>query len=730
MSDFNQRNDARHTATHRTEKIINIPSDANGRPLKVTEFYGKNVFDIKKAKGIPESVKKEIIEVSISGKLLQKEHAEIVAKSVTDWAISNGATHFCHWFQPLTGGTAEKHDAFIDINGNNEPVEKLSAAQLMQGEPDASSFPNGGARSTFEARGYTAWDITSPMFIMDGFHGKTLCIPTAFVSYFGEALDIKTPLLRSISKIDRAATKFMHLCGEKDVKNVSVTCGAEQEYFLIDKAFVAARPDLVMTGKTLFGSLSAKNQQLDDHYFGKIPQRVLAFMEELEIELYKLGIPAKTRHNEVAPGQFEMAPIFCDSNVAADNNQLIMAMIREVAENHDFVALLHEKPFAGINGSGKHLNWSMGTNTGINLLEPGKEPHSNYRFLATVAVIVEAVNRHAGAIRAAIAGHGNDHRLGANEAPPSIISIFLGDTLTKIFTAIGKGSTFDPGRNNTLELGADQLAHLLKDNTDRNRTSPFAFTGNKFEFRAVGSSASIGFPLSILNAAVCEVLTESNLILHELLESGKSVDDALHELTRKWITSSQKVIFNGDGYAKEWVVEAEKRGLPNYRTSPQALEVFNDPVQTKFLLDSGIFTKNEINTRYNVLLEKYITHREIEFSTLKTMVNQYVIPAAITYKEKLSTVIERQKNIGLECSVEVELYKKINFAMESLSVNIINLNNKLDELGEDEAHKASTISKALMPLSEEIATHCNQLEDLIDDDVWKLPKYSDMLFLR
>ncbi|MGZ3788621.1 MAG: glutamine synthetase III [Bacteriovorax sp.] len=510
-------------ATSRTPRHFEIPKDNLGAPKRVSDYYGELTFDFKTSEDISDAIKKEIVKAIDEGKGIKKENAEAVANAVTAWAVKNGATHFCHWFQPLTGGTAEKHDAFFQIK-DGKPIERLSASQLMQGEPDASSFPNGGSRSTFEARGYTTWDLTSPMFLMESVNGRTLCIPTAFVSYNGDALDVKTPLLRSISKLNMAATKFLQLAGHSDSTSVQVTCGAEQEYFLIDKAFYFARPDLVMTGRTLFGALSTRNQQLEDHYFGLIPDRVLAFMQELDYELHRLGIPAKTRHNEVAPAQFELAPIFSEANVAADNNQMVMTTMRRIAEKHDMMVLLHEKPFAGINGSGKHVNWSMSDNTGLNLLEPGSEPHSNLRFLATVAMIVHALHRHSKPLRMAISGAGNDHRLGANEAPPSIISAYLGDTLGKIFHSIAEDKTFSPTMNKVLDLGTNQLAHLLKDNTDRNRTSPFAFTGNKFEFRAVGSSQAIGFPMTILNAAVTEVMIESNLYLEAELAKGQTID--------------------------------------------------------------------------------------------------------------------------------------------------------------------------------------------------------------
>ncbi|OUR99906.1 hypothetical protein A9Q84_02430 [Halobacteriovorax marinus] len=725
------RLEAKKLAISRSERSIERPRDAQGKLLKVSEYYGKNVFHFSSAPGIPESVKKELETVCLTGSTLKKENAEIVAKAVTEWAIENGATHFCHWFQPLTGSTAEKHDAFLDLE-NDSPIEKLSATQLMQGEPDASSFPNGGSRSTFEARGYTSWDLTSPMFIVEGVNGNTLCIPTAFVSYYGDALDIKTPLLRSVTILNDLATEFMNLIGYKNTKRVNVTCGAEQEYFLIDKSFYYARPDLVMTGRTLLGSISQKNQQLDDHYFGRIPERVLSCMEEIDFELHKLGIPAKTRHNEVAPGQFELAQIFRDANIAADNNQLVMSTIKDVAEKHNFVALLHEKPFAGVNGSGKHLNWSLATDEGLNLLEPGSEPHSNTKFLAVTAIVIEAVHRRAKLLRMGIASQGNDHRLGANEAPPSIISVFTGSTLEKIFSSIKDGSAFSPEGDVILDLGAHQLANLAMDNTDRNRTSPFAFTGNKFEFRAVGSTQSVGFPLSLLNAAVAEVFEDSITFLKKELKSGSESDinSALMKLTKKWITNSWDIIFNGDGYSKEWLVEAEKRGLPNLKNTADALPVLLDTEQTRYLSEKGIFKKQELEMRFNVLIERYNTLREIEFSTLLGLVKKNVLPAAFEFKKNLAEVIKLQREIGLESSVETDIYKKLNFNVETLYANFNNLTNAVETSIEDEVRKSVEIANVIFPLSEQLADSCNEIEDMMPNELWQLPTYYEMLFLR
>ncbi|HAZ12394.1 MAG TPA: glutamine synthetase type III [Bdellovibrionales bacterium] len=720
---------AKERVIERNLRSIKLPHDTNGRYLRVSQYYGENTFNYNKAKTIPEAMRKELQQIAREGGKLKRELAEVVARAATEWALEKGVTHFCHWFQPLTGSTAEKQDAFINFQ-DGEVIEKFGASQLMQGEPDASSFPHGGMRSTFEARGYTSWDMTSPMFLAEGINGKTLCIPTAFVSYHGVAMDVKTPLLRSINRINKASTHFMNLIGEKSTRVVA-NCGAEQEYFLIDKAFYFSRPDLVMTGRTLIGLGTTKHQQLEDHYFGAIPERVKAFMDELNLELHRLGIPAKTQHNEVAPAQFELAPIFEEANVAADHNQVTMSVMKNVANRHGLVALLHEKPFTGINGSGKHVNWSLSDDLGTNLLEPGHDPHTNHRFLAICSIVVEAVYRHAAVLRASIAGHGNDHRLGANEAPPSVISVYLGETLANIYQSIIDGTNFVPTDKKMLDLGAGQLATLLSDNSDRNRTSPFAFTGNKFEFRAVGASQSVGFPLTILNAAVAEVMEEANILLAQEIKNGKGVEDALFMLTKKFITNAKKVMFNGDGYSKEWLKEAEQRGLPNYKNTVEALEVFKDTRLTAFLVKTAVLSEQEITMRYNVLSERYNTHREIEFRTLLNMISHQVIPSGIAYKEQLSTVIRNQKEIGLESSVEVEIYKNLSAAMENLFGKARSLKTSLDATASVQHHKKGEVfARELMPLSESVSQYSNELEDLIPDALWPLPKYYDMLFIR
>lgn len=734
MSIREARVNAKVKSIHHQPIKIDLPEefDKTGRPtgrhLKVSEYFGQNVFDIATAEEIPENIREELLAIKLGKGSFKKEHAAVIAKAVTDWATSRGATHFTHWFQPLTGGTAEKHDAFLEIK-NGKPIEELSVSKLLQGEPDASSFPHGGSRSTFEARGYTSWDITSPMFLMEGTNGKTLCIPTAFVSYRGDALDIKTPLLRSISRLSEVATEFLNLIGQKEATYVSVTAGCEQEYFLVDRTFYFSRPDLVMSGRTVFGSLTAKNQQLEDHYFGSIDERTLAFMQEVDYCLHRLGVSSKTRHNEVAPGQFELAPIFTDANVAADQNQVIMSILKKVARKHNFEVLLHEKPFSGINGSGKHVNWSLGDNTGLNLLEPGTEPHQNWRFLAVVAIICEAVKRHGGALRMAIASASNDHRLGANEAPPSIISVFLGDTLERIYRAIIDGKAFTPEAASVLDMGARQLAELLKDNTDRNRTSPFAFTGNKFEFRAVGSRSAVGFPISILNGAVSEVFAEACEYIKKETQGGKSAEEALMGLTKNLIESSQTVLFNGDGYSDEWVKEAEKRGLPNYRTTPEALKVLMDPKLRQFLVDQKIYSVDELKTRYVVLEERYEKMREIEIKTLISMVNQNVLPAAVQYKSMLAETIAKQKAVGGEVEVEQAILKRASEMTKWIYKESTRLEDNL-RASEGMEDRGLHMAQEILPVTELLADWCNQLEEIIPNDIWSLPKYYDMLFLR
>ncbi len=714
---------------------FDMPKDVNGNPLRVSDYYGENVFKFEDSDILTKQDKKNIADIIAKKKDFSRDIAEKYANAVLSWALSKGTTHFTHWFQPLTGSTAEKHDAFLSIE-DGKPIEKLSASQLIQGEPDASSFPNGGTRSTFEARGYTTWDLSSQIFLRSSENGKTLCIPTAFVSYLGDALDIKTPLLRSIENLSNAAATFCNLTNnssraEDQLETIDVTIGCEQEYFLIDKALYFERPDLVMGGRTVFGALTSRNQQLDDHYFGTVPDRVLAFMQEVEVELYKLGIPAKTRHNEVAPGQFELAPIFDSANLAVDQNQIIMATLQTVAVKHGFVCLLHEKPFQGINGSGKHLNWAMGGASVGNLLEPTDTPHTNYRFLAVIAMVCEAVYRHGAPLRTAIASHSNDHRLGANEAPPSIISVFLGDTLTAILEAYADGKKYDSNTDTFLDVGTDQLARLVKDNTDRNRTSPFAFTGNKFEFRAVGSSQNVGIPATILNAAVSDVLVEMNERIAKEKEEGKEINDILMGITKDLYNNSRNVVFNGDGYSQDWQDEAAKRGLPNLKTSADALKVIQDTKANDFLIKQAVYTQTELDMRYNVRVERYCKCREIEFYTLINMVHKDILPASINYKNELAQAIVNQKAAGIEPKADFILLKTVNDAVEKLVDETKKLDKYLKEkTGEDDIKYAEKIAHEIFPLSERIADTIAYLEENVSEELWPLPTYFDMLFIR
>jgi glutamine synthetase len=698
------------------------------------EDFAIDVFDdLKMREYLPHLAYKKLSELLASGEhqIIDVSLANEVANSMKNWAVSRGATHFSHWFQPMTGETAEKQECFIGhFDPLGRPLLEFSGEILVRGEPDASSFPHGGLRCTHQARGYTLWDPQSPAFLRHYKYGSVLCVPTAFGSWTGEALDYKVPLLKSEDAVTKEAMRTLRLLGDSEAQRVYTTLGCEQEFFVIARDKYLRRLDLVSCGRTVIGAKPVKGQELEDQYFKVMPKKVMELVQDFECALWRLGVPTKTRHNEVAPSQFELAPIFSEANLAADNNQVIMTTLRRIAEKHDMMVLLHEKPFAGINGSGKHVNWSMSDNTGLNLLEPGKEPQENMRFLATVAMIVEALNRHAKILRTSISGAGNDHRLGANEAPPSIISAYLGDTLDKIFRAIMEDKTFSPSKNNVLDLGSNQLAHLLLDNTDRNRTSPFAFTGNKFEFRAVGASHAIGFPMTILNAAVAEVMNESNIILETDLASGLTLDQALMNLIKKHMGNSLKVVFNGDGYSKEWVEEAQKRGLPNLRTTPEALFVLADKKNSAFLENLKIFTSEEVETRYNVLLERYIKIREIEFETMIDMIHQFVIPAALDYKNMLANILKQQKEIGVSSHFEMDNYKKVSTKVDEIHEKSQMLLKELESEHHDHQKYAEKIAKEMLPLSVTMASICNTLEELIPNHFYRLPKYYDMLFLR
>lgn len=691
---------------------------------KIPEMYGSLVFSEKVMRDkLPKDVYKALKKTIEQGSHLELDVANAVALAMKEWAVENGATHFTHWFQPMTGFTAEKHDSFISPTGDGQVIMEFSGKELVKGEPDASSFPSGGLRATFEARGYTAWDPSSPAFIKDG----TLCIPTAFCSYTGEALDKKTPLLRSMEALNREAVKILHILGNEEVSSVSTTVGPEQEYFLIDKADYAKRKDLIFTGRTLLGARPPKGQEMEDHYFGAIRPRVAAYMKELDEELWKLGIPAKTKHNEVAPCQHELAPIFDTTNVAVDHNQLTMEVMKKVADKHGYVCLLHEKPFAGINGSGKHNNWSMSTNTGINLLDPGKTPAENIQFLVFLAAVIKAVDDYADLMRLAVASAGNDHRLGANEAPPAIISIFLGDELTAVLDSIENGTFFE-SKKQMMSIGATVLPHFVKDNTDRNRTSPFAFTGNKFEFRSLGSSASVAGPNIVLNTAVAEVLSEFSEKLAGV--PADKISDAVHDLVKETVTAHKRVIFNGNGYTDEWVEEAKKRGLYNYKSTPEVLPVFKADKNVKLFTKFGVYSETEIDSRYEILLENYTKTLHIEALTLQDMLYKQFLPSLLSYSDTLTSSVISKKSISITTSSEEKLLKKLCKYYDSLS--------NLTESLKAETEKAESICDALEQATyyhdvvfakmEEIREIADEVEVLLPEDVLPYPSYEQILF--
>lgn len=706
--------------------------DHFGKEAPVSEYFGCMTFGLAQMREkLPKDAYAHLIKTLDHGKKLPKETAEAIASAVKEWSVSKGVTHFCHWFQPMTGTTAEKHDAFISIQHAHHSelrvIERFTGSQLIQGEPDASSFPSGGMRSTFEARGYTAWDPTSPLFIVEEENGKTLCIPTVFFGYHGQALDNKTPLLRSVDVLSTEAVEFLKLVGDVDVKKVLTTLGAEQEYFLVDKNFVALRPDILMTGRSLLGASSARGQQLEDHYFGSIPSRIKAYMQEVEFELYKLGIPVKTRHNEVAPSQFELAPIFEDMNIASDHNLLTMEVLKRVALKHGLVCLLHEKPFAGVNGSGKHNNWSMANDKGENLLEPGHTPHQNLRFLACLSVVLRAVYRHAAAMRAAIASPGNDHRLGANEAPPAIISVFLGSLLENILNSIESGKVLKGTEQQLIDLGVSQIPNISKDYTDRNRTSPFAFTGNKFEFRAVGSSQNVAVPMSFLNAAVAASFEECAAELKELLKKKKR-DEAVMELVRKVVKETKAIRFAGNGYSDEWKSEAKKRGLPILNTTPDALEVLKDKKLTQFLVDTKVLTQEEIDSRYHIAVERYVKTLDIEHTSLLEMTSTYVIP---TLEKQLKILGDAHAQIGL--GQLKKLHKARQSEFESVFADVLSHYESFKVAVEksrkshDEHKRMWTIVEDLQPLASKLRDSIDTAELLVADELWPFPKYREML---
>ena len=695
----------------------------------IPTLYGSLVFSDKVMRNkLPKDVYKALRKSIENGTHLELDVANSVAVAMKEWAVENGATHFTHWFQPMTGFTAEKHDSFITPVGEGEVIMEFSGKELVKGEPDASSFPSGGLRATFEARGYTNWDPTSPAFIKD----NTLYIPTAFCSWSGEALDKKTPLLRSMEALNKEAVKILNLLGNTEVTSVTTTVGPEQEYFLIPKELYAKRRDLIFTGRTLFGASAPKGQEMEDHYFGALKPRVAAYMHDLDEELWKLGIPAKTKHNEVAPAQHELAPVFDTTNVAVDHNQLTMEIMKKVAEKHDLVCLLHEKPFDGINGSGKHNNWSVSTNTGVNLLDPGKTPAENIQFLVFLVAVIKAVDEYADLMRVSASGAGNDHRLGANEAPPAIVSIFIGDELTEVLKSIEEDKFFSAHKTIQMDIGAHVLPHFTKDTTDRNRTSPFAFTGNKFEFRMLGSSASVAGPNVVLNTAVAEALAQ----FYKELEgtAPEDMETAVHELIKRAIRKHKKVIFNGNGYTDEWIKEAEERGLYNLVSTSDALPRFIADKNIELFTKHSVFTKEEIYSRYEILLENYVKTINIESKTLQEMLTKDFIPAVNGYAAEVAVNANEKKALieGLSTTAEESLVKELTEASNILSAKVAELKavtEKADAAAEEDMQKAAeSFHKDVLTLMDEMKDVANAAEEKIPDEELPYPTYDQMLF--
>ena len=690
----------------------------------VTEYFGSMVFDDKLMQSmLDENIYNTLKRTIKDGRSLNLSVANEVANAMKDWAISLGATHFTHWFQPMTGITAEKHDSFISPDKDGRVIMEFSGKELVRGETDASSFPSGGLRATFEARGYTAWDATSYAFIKDG----VLCIPTAFCSYSGDALDQKTPLLRSMEAINRQTLRVLKLFGNKDVTSVKTTVGPEQEYFLVDKQVFAKRKDLIYTGRTLFGAEPAKSQALESHYYGVIKPRVQAFMNDLNEELWKLGVLAKTEHNEAAPAQHELAPVFTTTNIAADHNQLTMEIMQKLAKKHDMVCLLHEKPFEGVNGSGKHNNWSISTNTGINLFEPGDTPSENAQFLLFLCAVLKAVDDYQDLLRISVASAGNDHRLGAHEAPPAVVSIFLGDELTEILEAIEKDQPYGAKEKELLRVGVHTMPKFPKDTTDRNRTSPFAFTGNKFEFRMLGSSASVSAPNTVINTAVAEILKQ----FADELESADNFETALHDLIKRVITTHKRIIFNGNGYDDKWLAEAEKRGLLKLRTTPDALPHFVDNKNVELFTAHKVYTEREMHSRLEIQLQNYCALVNIEAKTMIEMAKKEILPAASEYSQLLSDTILSKKAVSeaLDCSYETEILTEISARISKAYKHVKGLEKALDGAKSTDAKALSVYYKdKVLPIMKKLRGEADALENLVSADYWPIPTYGDLMF--
>ena len=705
-----------------------------GPAEKIASYFGENVFtDEAMKKYLPENAYLSVKAAVQSGQKLTREVADDVATGMKKWSEEKGCTHFAHWFQPLTGKTAEKHDSFFNLTHDGLVIEEFSGSALAQQEPDGSSFPSGGMRSTFEARGYTVWDPSSPAFIMEVGDGKTLCIPTIFVTYGGEAQDYKLPLLRSQAFLDKSAVPVAQLF-DSNINKITATLGWEQEYFVVDDALFSARPDLVMTGRTLLGRPAAKHQQLEDHYFGSIPERVYAFMRDLETESHKLGIPVRTRHNEVAPAQYEVAPVFEEINVAVDHNQLLMDLMERVARRHKLRVLLHEKPFAGINGSGKHNNWSMGTNTGVNLLSPGKNPSTNLRFLTFFVNTIAAVYKYADILRSTIAHAGNDHRLGANEAPPAIISVFIGDAMTKLLDQLVKDRKSDGQEvKRAIDL-ISKLPNLEMDNTDRNRTSPFAFTGNKFEIRAVGSSQNCAAPMAAMNAMMGLQLVEFKAELDKLTSKGVKQDEAILTVLKSYIRKSKAICFEGNNYSDEWKEEAAKRGLNNFATTPEALDVLSKKLAQDLYGKSGVMSKVELDAYHNVQLHTYCTKLSIEAKALEDIVNSMVMPAAIRYQTELATNIAAMRAIDMDDSLgyQKDTLKRVVSNISDIRDGLAKLHKALEKLHEagDVREEAEILCHKAKPQMDKIREAVDDMETLVDDQYWPLVKYHELLFVR
>ena len=703
-----------------------------GRPMNekvfVPEIFGINVFnDAMMREHLPKKVYEELKNTIEKGEMLNSSIADIIANAMKDWAIERGATHYTHWFQPMTGITAEKHDSFLAPPSNGKAIMEFSGKELIKGESDASSFPSGGLRATFEARGYTAWDCTSPAFLREDAGGVTLYIPTAFYSYTGEALDKKTPLLRSAEAVSRQAMRIVRLFGNQTAKKITVSCGAEQEYFLIDRELYKKRKDLIFTGRTLFGAAPPKGQEMDDHYFGSIKERIACFMHELNVELWKLGVPAKTQHNEVAPAQHELAPIYDDCNQATDHNQLIMEAMKRIASHHGLACLLHEKPFAGVNGSGKHNNWSLGTDDGQNLLDPGKTPHENAQFLVFLTAIIKGVDEYAELLRLSASNPGNDHRLGSQEAPPAIISIFLGDQLQDIFDQIEHGEATSSLQGGKMRVGVNTLPALKKDATDRNRTSPFAFTGNKFEFRMPPSSGSISGPNFALNTIVAEELRQ----FADELEQAEDFNMAVHELIRRTYVEHKRILFDGNGYSEEWVEEAARRGLPNITNSVDAVEAFLDPKVIELFGRHGVLSKIELHSRAEIRYEAYVKQINIEAKTMIDIASKQIRPAAIRYAAEVAQAVQALRAAGMEASAEEELLQEIDSNIKLLHERLKMLAEVTEQAGMlkgDSKSQAIFYRDYVFAAMNDLREPADQLELLVDEDVWPFPTYGELLF--